>query len=200
MESPAVVLFAIVYASGANRLDLLPLLFLGMWMVHYVHRAFVFPFRLRSTHAMPVVIALASFMFQCVNGYANAAWISELGSYTSAWLSEPRLWLGVALFVVGEAINLHADTVLIGLRRPGEGGYKVPQGGMYRFVTSPNYLGEIVAWTGWALATWSHAGLAFAVFTVANLAPRAWTHHRWYREKFGEDYPRDRKVLIPFVW
>jgi hypothetical protein len=49
-----------------------------------------------------------------------------------------------------------------------------------------------------AIATWSLPGLAFACFTIANLAPRAMTHHRWYRETFP-DYPRTRRTLIPFV-
>ncbi|MDH5284165.1 MAG: 3-oxo-5-alpha-steroid 4-dehydrogenase, partial [Gemmatimonadota bacterium] len=35
--------------------------------------------------------------------------------------------------------------------------------------------------------------------TVANLAPRAWSHHRWYLEKFP-DYPPDRKALIPHLF
>ena len=45
---------------------------------------------------------------------------------------------------------------------------------------------------------WSLAGLSFAVYTFANLAPRAFSNHAWYREKFA-DYPRGRRALIPFV-
>ena len=73
-----------------------------------------------------------------------------------------------------------------------------PFGGLYRWVSCPNYLGEILEWSGWALATWSWPGLAFAVFTFANLAPRALSTHRWYRETFA-DYPPERKALVPFV-
>ena len=77
--------------------------------------------------------------------------------------------------------------------------YKVPQGGFYRWVSSPNYFGEIVQWIGWAIATWSLAGLSFAVWTVANLAPRARANHRWYQENLP-GYPPERKALIPGVW
>ena len=45
---------------------------------------------------------------------------------------------------------------------------------------------------------WATAGLAFAVYTAANLAPRAFSHHSWYKERFA-DYPPTRKALIPFV-
>jgi 3-oxo-5-alpha-steroid 4-dehydrogenase 1 len=88
--------------------------------------------------------------------------------------------------------------VLRALRAPGERGYKIPKGGLYEWVSCPNYLGEMIEWTGWALATWSVAGLAFAVYTIANLAPRAVAHHRWYRMQFPE-YPPGRKAIIPFV-
>ena len=103
------------------------------------------------------------------------------------------------MFLLGFAINLQSDSILRSLRKPGETDYKVPHGGLYRFVSCPNYLGEIVEWSGWALMTWSLPGLAFALYTFANLAPRALKHHRWYQEKFA-DYPKERKALIPGLW
>ena len=96
------------------------------------------------------------------------------------------------------AINVHSDNILMALRRPGETEYRIPRGGLFRFVTMPNYLGELLEWFAWALATWSLAGLAFAVFTAANLVPRAIANHRWYLERFP-DYPQDRKAIVPFV-
>ena len=43
------------------------------------------------------------------------------------------------------------------------------------------------------------AGLAFAVFTAANLGPRARSNHSWYQENFP-DYPEGRRALIPGVF
>ena len=40
--------------------------------------------------------------------------------------------------------------------------------------------------------------LAFALFTAANLVPRALAHRRWYVEKF-EDFPRGRRAIFPWV-
>lgn len=48
--------------------------------------------------------------------------------------------------------------------------------------------------------TWSWPGLVFACWTFANLGPRAKTHQRWYIEKFGDEYPSDRKAMIPFLY
>jgi steroid 5-alpha-reductase len=67
-------------------------------------------------------------------------------------------------------------------------------------VTSANYFGELTEWVGWAIMTWSWAGVVFAIWTFANLGPRANTHHRWYQQKFGDDYPKGRKRMIPFIY
>jgi len=199
MEYPAVLGFIAVFACGRHRAELVPLVLLAVWQLHYVHRTFVFPFRMRaSERRMPLAIPLLGMLFNAANAYVNARWISHLGSYPAAWLADPRFLAGLAIFGVGLAVNLHADTVLIHLRAPGETGYKIPRGGLYRWVSSPNYLGEILEWCGWAVMTWSLAGLAFAVYTTANLAPRALWNHAWYREKFP-DYPRERRALVPFV-
>lgn len=196
MEAPAVLVFAGVYAVGDHR-TAVPLLLLGVWQAHYVHRTFIYPLRARlAGKRMPAAVAAMALVFNTLNAYLNARWISHLGSYGEGALRSPQLWLGLALFAVGLIINIHSDTILFRLRKPGETGYKIPRGGLYRWVTSPNYLGELLEWLGWAIATWSLAGLAFFLFTAANLVPRAITNQRWYEERFA-DYPAERRVLIP---
>ncbi len=199
MESPAVWFFVLVYLQGEGALRPVPLVFLAMWQLHYVYRSFVFPFLIRAEgRRMPVTIPAMAFLFNLLNNYVNARWISSVGSYDVAWLADPRFLVGAALFLSGFALNVVSDRTLRNLRAPGETGYRIPRGGAFEYVTAPNYLGEIVEWTGWAIATWSPAGLAFAVYTFANLAPRALSHHRWYRERFP-DYPAERKALVPFL-
>ena len=109
-----------------------------------------------------------------------------------------RFVLGIVLFVAGLAINVHSDHILRNLRAPGETGYKIPRGGAFEFVTAANYFGETLEWAGYAVAAAKPAALAFAAFTVLNLAPRAFSHHAWYRKKF-ENYPKNRKAYIPFI-
>jgi protein-S-isoprenylcysteine O-methyltransferase Ste14 len=200
MESPAVIAFIAFYALGRHRAHPAPLALLALWQTHYIHRAFFFPFAMRADgKRMPVVIAAMAIAFNLLNAWINARWISELGDYPVGWLVDPRFVLGVAIFFVGLGANVRADRRLMALRRPGETGYKIPHGGLHELVSSPNYLGEIVEWLGWAIATWSLAGLAFAVYTVANLGPRAVQHHAWYRRTFS-DYPSRRKALVPFIF
>lgn len=198
MESPASLLFAAVYAAGAHRAGAAPLVLLALWQAHYLNRAFLYPLRLRPGARMPVTVALLAVAFNVLNGWINARWISGAGRYPAGWLADPRFLAGAALFLGGLALNVWSDRALRRLRAPGETGYRVPRGGAFELVSCPNYLGEILEWTGWAIATWSLPGLAFAVYTFANLAPRALAHHRWYRERFPE-YPPARRALVPFV-
>jgi protein-S-isoprenylcysteine O-methyltransferase Ste14 len=88
--------------------------------------------------------------------------------------------------------------LLAALRKPGEGGYKILRGWLYERVSCPNYLGEILVWCGWALATWSLAGAVFLLWTVANLIPRALSNHQWYRQHF-DNYPENRKAVLPGI-
>ncbi len=200
MELPACALWIGIFAMGTHAWEIAPLALLVIWQTHYVNRTFVFPFRIKAEgKKTPVSIVLTAVVFNSLNAYVNARWVSEYGSYAASWLYDVRFLIGASVFVAGFAINQHADWVLMNLRKPGETGYKIPQGGLYARITCPNYFGEILEWTGWAIATWSLAGLAFALYTIANLAPRARDHHRWYQEKFA-DYPKERRALIPFVW
>lgn len=200
MESPSVFLFAGWVALGPNRAEIGTLVLAALWLSHYVHRTLWYPFTIRTSSAKPTPVAVAAmgFFFNLLNASANGLNIAWLGRYDASWLVDPRFLLGAAMFVIGYALNRHADAVLRNLRAPGETGYKIPRGGMYRYVSSPNYFGEMLEWFGWAVASWSLAGLAFAVFTTANLLPRALTHHRWYRETFA-DYPSERRAVIPFL-
>lgn len=200
MESPAVLAFAAFFLTGAHAGETAPRILFALWLLHYVHRTFVFPFRMPAgDKRMPVLVAALAFTFNVINAWVNARWIGDLGSYPTAWLADPRFLLGATLFLGGMAVNVHADDTLLRLRAslpPGQ--YGRPEGGLYRWISCPNYLGEIVEWFGWALATWSVAGLSFAVFTLANVGPRAFSNHRWMKERFP-DYPPDRKALVPFV-
>lgn len=197
MEIPAPALFAYVYFAGQSAGGAVPLVFLGIWQCHYLNRTFIYPLRTRTRgKRIPVAAAASGFIFNMLNAYVNARWISEIGQYDLQWLGDPRFLAGLAVFAAGFALNLHSDNTLLKLRKPGETGYSMPRGGGFRYVSCPNYLGEVMEWAGWALATWSLAGLAFFLFTAANLVPRALSHHRWYRERF-EDYPPGRKAIIP---
>ena len=201
MEAASPIAFAVFFFMGEWRSNPVAIIFLILWELHYVHRAFIYPFSLRGiAHRMPLSIISFGLLFNLMNGYLNGRYVSYFsGGYANSWLTDPRFIIGVALFITGYIINRQADLALRELRKSGESGYKISNHRLYRWVSNPNYLGEITIWVGWAIATWSIAGLAFAFWTVANLMPRARANHTWYRETF-DDYPQERKALIPKVW
>ena len=200
MELPAPALFLVVYLNGEGAFRVVPLLFLVMWQGHYLNRTFVYPFRVRARGREDAPAGgHVRLSLQCDQRVHQRPLISEFGEYATEWLADPRFLIGVGIFLAGLALNLHADNTLMRLRRPGETGYAIPQGGGFRFVSCPNYLGEILEWLGWAVATWSSCGLAFMLFTAANLAPRARSNHRWYLETFS-DYPAHRRALVPGIY
>ena len=200
METAAPLAFAACFILGTNAVTVTTLVFLILWEAHYLHRAFIYPFSLRQrSHGMALLVVILGSFFNLVNGYLNGRYIfSFSGGYGNQWLADPRFIFGVALFIAGFIINRQADQALHDLSKS-ESGYQIPQGKLYRWISCPNYLGEIVIWSGWALATWSLPGLAFAAWTIGNLLPRARSHHAWYRQHFP-DYPPQRRALLPGIW
>ena len=199
MESIPAVLLTVMLVLGHNR-DFMVLFFWAIWTAHYVNRAWAWPNRAKlEEKLMPLSVVILAVIFNTVNCLLNGIWLFDLsGGYELSWVTDPRFIFGGVIFFFGMILNIKSDDILFSLRDDGSTGYKIPRGGLFEKVSSPNYLGEIIEWIGFAIATWSLAGFTFAIWTFCNLAPRAFAHHRWYKEEFS-DYPEDRKALIPFV-
>ena len=203
MEVPVVIVFAIYWLLSDRTFATTPLTFFLIFNLHYLQRTFVFPLLIRGDDQMPWSIIIFGILFNSANAVMQGTWIFFLApedQYDPAWLTSPQFIIGLAIFLTGFVINLHSDHIVRNLRQPGDNAFHIPRGGMFEYVTSANYLGELTEWVGWAIMTWSSAGLVFAIWTFANLGPRANTHHNWYIKKFGDEYPRDRKRMIPFLY
>ncbi|KAL2929418.1 Steroid 5-alpha-reductase DET2 [Bienertia sinuspersici] len=201
MESPTIFLSLLIYPFGRHVSSFRSLSLLSIFLLHYFHRTVIYPLRLRRKTAgsFPIYVSLMAFSFNLLNSYVQIRWVSHYSDYDSdKWFWE-RFIGGLAVFVGGMVVNVKSDLVLVGLKAQG-GGYKIPRGGLFELVSCPNYLGEIIEWLGWAIMTWSWAGFGFFLYTCANLVPRAWANHKWYLEKFKEEYPKNRKAVIPFLY
>lgn len=202
MEAPVFIVMAILWWNSDRYHLLVPLIFFLLFQLHYFQRAFIFPLLLKGKGRMPLAIMLMGVVFNLLNGFMQGEWLFYLTPatlYTPAWLMTPQFIIGVLLFFTGMAINWYSDYIIRHLRKPGDTRHYLPSRGMYRYVTSANYFGEIVEWTGWAILTWSLSGLVFLWWTVANLIPRAnaiWHH---YKEEFGDEVG-DRKRVFPFLY
>ena len=199
MELPAVLIVAFCFNQGKTLSNVSYILF-AAWQIHYLHRSLIYPVFLRGKREIPLGIIGMAVTFNIINSYLQGRWLFTLAPdfYAGGWLYDPRFVVGMSIFFTGMGLNIHSDFLLAKLRS-NNGEYGVPYGGIFTWVSCPHYLGEIVEWMGWAIATWSPAAIAYSLWVWANLAPRARSHHLWYKMKF-RDYPHERKALIPFLF
>jgi 3-oxo-5-alpha-steroid 4-dehydrogenase 1 len=193
MELPALLVCPAIYFYFKIDFDI-SIMFICLWIIHYFNRTIIFPFRIKTKEKkMPLVIVLSAFFFNIVNGLINGYFLSKIN------LQSVSIFLitGFLLFALGLYINISSDNKLINLRKIKKG-YFVPKGGLFKYISCPNFFGEILEWFGFALMTFNIGSLSFFIWTCCNLIPRALAHHKWYKNKFNE-YPKERKAILPFL-
>lgn len=209
MEFPASVCFLYFYCTGEHPLRTVSLVFLAVWCIHYANRGYIFPALIRVApgyrQTFNLAVVASGWLVTSLHGYLNGSFIAGYGAHlTDAWLTDPRFIIGIIVYYAGYLFNLHSDHILRNLRpqnpaaAQGAPRYTIPRGGGFTWVSNPHYLAELIAWSGFAIATWSLAGVFILTISAANLLPRALANHRWYRETFP-DYPADRKAILPYI-
>ncbi|XP_065838115.1 3-oxo-5-alpha-steroid 4-dehydrogenase 1-like [Oscarella lobularis] len=195
-----VIFFLLIFFLVGETRKYANYVFLALWLVHYIHRGFITPWT--AKYSRPDVylgIILGNIFPVFYFAGLNADWIGT-ARYDENYYYDPRFLLGILLFFTGYVINRYADMKLRALRESsGQSSYTIPRGGIFELVACPNYFGEMLEWFGWSIATWSLAGLVWFLFCSATFLPRAKHNHKWYQESF-EDYPQERKALIPFLY
>lgn len=209
MEAPVFVAMLLLCLLSPRRTDVARIVMLLIFEAHYFQRSFIFPMLIRGNGRMPLSIILMGVIFNTLNALMQGGWIfwiSPAERYTAAWLADPRFIIGTLIFIAGMFINIQSDGIIRNLRKPGDNAHYLPKQGMFRYVTSANYFGEFTEWVGFAILTWSWSGVLFAVWTFANLGPRAARIHKHYRSEFGDEMaaleaggPRIKRI-IPFIY
>ncbi|GAO17470.1 hypothetical protein UVI_02051910 [Ustilaginoidea virens] len=191
----------------------------GLFVIHYVYRAIVFPLIQPSMSPIHVLVALMALGFQVLNGVCIGGWLAAYGPTTAeAWdraSSTGQFVLGIAIFYVGLASNFFHDEELREIRRTeqrrqqrAKGGavnvekhYQIPQAGLFRYVLYAHYLCEWVEWSGFLVA----AGLGcvpawtFLLNEVFAMLPRAVKGKRWYIDRFGQEKIGKKWAVIPGI-
>ncbi len=205
MEIVSPLTFAHFFWHGSGEKSTAHWVLAALWVLHYLNRSLIYPFRARMDgKEIPLTIVASGVFFNLVNGFLNGFWLGNFATFSENWFASANVILGGILFLSGAFINIQSDNILIrlsrcrdGFRQPGDTGYRIPKGGFFRWVSCPNHFGEIMEWSGYALMAWSLPALSFAIWTAANLIPRALSHHRWYRQQFP-DYPKERRAVVPW--
>ncbi len=200
MELPSLLVFSYFFFSGVSVKNPAIIFLAGLWILHYFHRSIIFPFQLRTKRKkMPLAITSMAVFFNLVNGYLNGYYLGNFSEPSVQYhYGDLSFMAGMLLFFTGLIINLQSDLILINLRKNSDNGYAIPYGGLFRWISCPNYFGELVEWAGFSIMAWNLPALSFFMWTFANLVPRALNYQRWYKKTFS-DYPEERKALIPFI-
>lgn len=204
MESPVFIAMILLCVLSERDTNLVCLIFLILFEIHYFHRSFIFPFLIRGKSVMPLSVILMGMVFNTLNALMQGGWIfyvSPENMYEISWLTTPQFIIGTIIFFTGMIVNIHSDHIIRHLRKPGDTNHYLPKKGMFRYVTSANYFGEFVEWLGFAILTWSLSGAVFALWTFANLAPRAAKIYDNYKKEFGDELDTKKvKRIIPFIY
>ena len=204
MESPVFIVMLILWFLSERNTNIVCLIFLILFEIHYFQRSFIFPFLIRGKSVMPLSVIIMGVVFNVLNALMQGGWIFYVAPenmYDISWLTTPQFILGTIIFFTGMIINIHSDYVIRHLRKPGDTKHYLPKKGMFKYVTSANYFGEFVEWCGFAILTWSLSGAVFALWTFANLAPRAAKIYANYKKEFGNELDTNKvKRIIPYIY
>ena len=195
MELPALLICPIYYILQNTNLYTINTIFILLWVLHYFNRTIIYPLRIKTKgKRMPLIIAASALFFNLINGLINGYYLSNT-NYLE--INYYILLLGLIIFFIGLIININSDNKLIGLRSKNEENkYVIPNGGLFNYISCPNFFGELIEWLGFAIITLNLGSLSFFIWTFINLVPRAISHHKWYKDNF-KDYPKNRKAIIP---
>ncbi|CAM9888440.1 unnamed protein product [Ectocarpus sp. 4 AP-2014] len=144
---------------------------------------------------------------------AEEAWSRSSGGASDMVLAlatsvKLRHAVAMGLFIIGFVRQHEAIRHLASLKRnvgTKATKYAIPTAGWFQYVSCPHYFAELLVYGSFVLlGSFKGRGLgqgylvAFA-WVFANQALVAGWVQAWYQQKF-EDYPRDRRRLIPGVW
>ncbi|KHN94777.1 DUF455 domain protein [Metarhizium album ARSEF 1941] len=199
----------------------------GLFVIHYIYRAVIFPLIQPSMSPIHVLVALMAAGFQVLNGISIGAWLAAYGPVTEdAWVrqcSVAQFCAGIAIFYLGLAANFFHDEELREIRRnerrrrhqkqqqqPAKGAadrarvsvekhYQIPQAGLFKYMLYAHYFCEWVEWFGFLVAAgWGCVpAWTFLVNEVFAMLPRAVKGKRWYLEKFGAEKVGKRWAVVP---
>lgn len=194
MEFPALITCPLIYYIVEEEISL-SIGFIFIWITHYFNRTIIYPLKIKTKgKKIPIAIVASAFFFNVINGILNGYFIATIPFESISFIC---ILIGFIIFIIGLYINISSDNTLIKLRT-NQKGYVIPKGGLFNYVSCPNFFGEIIEWLGFAIMTLNLGSISFLIWTICNLIPRSKAHHNWYKENF-EKYPSKRKAVIPYL-
>ena len=115
-ELPALILPTAFFWETRHETNITQQLLLGMFILHYVQRALVFPMFMRQGTSIPFLIFLSAFGFCFFNGSFQSHCIIYLGHYKSNEVISPRFIIGKNvdrdIYIHGVSVTPTTTTIL----------------------------------------------------------------------------------------
>ena len=87
--SPALITLFFILSDEKNVVQVI---FVTAWLLHYVHRTFIYPFSQSGRNKpYPVVVVLMAMVFNSLNGFVNGYCVFHLKDYAPSWNDDPKL-------------------------------------------------------------------------------------------------------------
>ena len=94
MESPVFIAMCLFWFCSSRRFEATPLVFFGLFQLHYLNRAFIYPLLLKGQSKMPLGIIVMGVVFNLLNACMQGCWIFYLapeGMYSPSGCSHRSL-------------------------------------------------------------------------------------------------------------
>ena len=192
-----IIIYVAFWIEGGAPQSPYHLVVLGAFLFHFIRRILEILFV--NSYSRPTPLrALVPIALLYGGAAASSAFfqVNTAGQPTS----NPTFMLGLVVFGLGELLNGYHHWLLARLRLPGVHTYVVPRGGLFGWVASPHYFGEILSFVGYAmmsdlLPVWGNALVA-----SAYLSSRANSTLKWYRREMPLRIPTGWRRLVPFAY
>jgi len=131
---------------------------------------------------------------------ANSVSTSEMSVsfFSVSW----QAWAGTLVFLAAWHQQLQAHKIFAQLKLKNSNKHSIPEGGLFKYVSCPHYLCEIIIYTSLLLVLGTQHQTAVLVWfwVLTNQLIAGTMSHKWYKEKFREEYPPARKAVLPAIW
>ncbi len=187
------------YISTFEGCSMRNIIILSPFFIHYVNRGLIYPFLIdEKSKKFPLEMVFVVLSFVIPNSFVQCRSVLFNSTYSEDYLTSKQFLVGYSIFLIGFLTNTYSDYILTGLKRHHKG-YVIPKGFLFDYVICPNYLGELLEWIGFFICTQTTGAFMFVLLSWSNLYPRAKNNYEWYINKFGSEFPKERKLIIPML-
>jgi len=197
---PILMSIVLAFYFGLNSCGVTHILAMFMSNFHYIRRVLESLIDIRGADRNNVVLVFAVvFYYWFIYGYL------VLGSVFHESFNQTHTFLNVYLkgacviaFFYAEFNNYSCHNILRNLKAKNNGRRGIPKGNMFKFVSCANYFWELISWFFFSLFVNTLHAYLFVLYSFILMTFPAIEKHKSYQKNF-EDYPKNRKAIIPFI-